>query len=135
MEQEIYRCAHRKPDFTGIIDIHLCYPPKDTMDILLSRIPGEVYTYKDLPSCVARQKGAARRFEDGPTSLGRLIQYIDQWDGHRVQVCNLRDELDISPSVWKDLMADPRVRSLLGERGIAREGRGPNATWHIPNAA
>lgn len=135
LEQEIYRCAHRKPDFAGIIDIHLCYPPKDTMDILLSRIPGEVYTYKDLPSCVARQKGAARRFEDGPTSLGRLIQYIDQWDGHRVQVCNLRDELDISPSVWKDLMADPRVRSLLGERGITREGRGPNATWHISNAA
>lgn len=135
LEQEIYRCAHRKPDFKGIIDIHLFYPPEDMMKILLERIPGEVYPYKDLPSCVARQKGAARRYEDGPTSFGRLLQFVDQWDGHKVRVCDLRDELGISPSVWKDLMANQRVRSLLDERGILREGRGPNAVWHIPNAA
>ena len=135
LEQEIYRCAQRKPGFKGIIDIHLFYPPEDTMKILLKRIPGEMRTYKDLPSCVARQKGAARRYEDGPTSFGRLLQFVNQWDGHKVRVCDLRDELGISPSVWSDLMADPRVRSLLDEHGISRKGHGPSATWHIPNAA
>lgn len=135
LEQEIYRCAHRKPDFEGTIDIYLFYPPEDTMKILLERIPGEVYTYEETPDCVARQKGGTRLYEGGPTSLGRLLQFVNQWDGHRVRVCDLREELGISPSVWKDLMADPRVKSLLNERGVSREGRGPNAAWHIPNAA
>ena len=105
------------------------------MKILLERIPGEVYTYKDLPSCIARQKGASRLYKDGPTSFGRLLQFVDQWDGHKVRVSDMREDLGISPAVWKDLMADPRVKSLLDERGISREGRGPNAIWHIPNAA
>lgn len=135
LEQEIYRCAHRKPDFKGTIDIHLFYPPKDMMEILLERIPGEVRAYEDLPGCVACHKGAARHYEDGPTSFGRLLQFIDQWDGHKVRVCDLRERLGISPAVWKDLMTDPRVRSLLDEHGVAREGRGPNSTWHIPDAA
>lgn len=134
LEQEIYRCAHRKPDFKGIIDIHLFYPPKDAMDILLKRIPGEVHPYKETPDCVARQKGGTRLYENEPTGFGRLLRFVNQWDGHRVRVCDLREELGISPSVWKDLMADQRVRSLLGERRVSREGRGPNAAWHIPNA-
>lgn len=99
LEQEIYRCAQRKPDFKGIIDIHLLYPPEDTMKILLERISGKVYTYEETPDCVARQKGVTRRYEDGPTSLGRLLQFVNQWDGHKVRVSDMREDLGISPSV------------------------------------
>lgn len=133
LEQEIYRCAQRNPDFTGKIDIHLFYPAKDVLDILQKRIPGRIIYDEDLPDCVARWKGQARQYEGGSTSFGRLVQFIDSWDGLPLHPAEIQEQVEISRAVWKDLMKDSRIQSLLQERGVIRSGRGPNASWSIPD--
>lgn len=132
LEQEIYRCAQRNPGFTGEITIHLFYPPKDVLDILRERIPCEVIYDDELPECFARWKGMARQYKGDNTGFGRLRQFLETWDGAPLRVTEIQVRLGISRSVWSDLIADSRVKSLLEEFGVQRTGRGPNAQWSIP---
>ena len=132
LEQEIYRSVQRDPGFTGKIEIHLFYPPQDVLNILQERIHGHIIYDDALPDCVARHRGAARRYEGGSTSFGRLVHFLDTWDGSPPHVAQIQEQLEISPAVWKDLIADPRVQALWQEYGIVRSGRGPNAIWEIP---
>jgi len=81
LEQEIYRSAQRDPGFTGEINIHLFCPPQDAWEILRDRIPGEVMCDGPLPACVERWKGSTRHYDGGSTSFGRLVQFIEEWDG------------------------------------------------------
>lgn len=131
LEQEIYRCAQRNPDFTGEITIHLFCPPGDVLDILQERIPGEIIFDNAVPECVTRWKRQLRRYEGGSTSFGRLVHFLDTWDGSPLHAAQIQKQLGISPAVWKDLITDQRVRSLLEQHSIQRIGRGPNAQWYI----
>lgn len=133
LEQEIYRCAIRNPGFTGEIDIFLFCPPEHVLEILLDRIPGERVIHCTLPSYVEVLKSSARRYENGSTSLGRLVTFIEQWDGTKISVQQLREQLQISQAVWKDLMKDDRVKGILERKKVQRKGRGPNATWSFPH--
>lgn len=133
LEQEIYRCAQRNPGFTGEISIHLFCPPGDVLDILRERIPGNIICDSGVPDCIAYWKGAIRQFDGGSTSFGRLTRFLDEWDGAPLHVSEIQKKLGISSAVWKDLIADRRVRSLLEEYGVQRTGRGPNAQWDIPS--
>lgn len=132
LEQEIYRCAQRNPEFTGEINIHLFCPMEDVLNILRERIPGKIVFDDTLPECFARWKGAMRRYDDGKTSLGRLMQFLDEWDGIPLYIPEIRESLGISSAIWKDLMADTRVKASLEQRSVQRTGRGPNAKWAIP---
>ena len=131
LEQEIYRCAQRNPGFTGEINIHLFCPPADVRSILLDRIHGEVDEDPELPGCVERCKGIARRYKGGTTSFGRLSQFLETWDGAPLHVSEIQKQLDISSSVWKNLMQEERVEALLDEYAVKRTGRGPHAKWQI----
>ena len=132
LEQEIYRCAQRNPGFTGEINIHLFCPPQDVLTILQERISCEIVYDDTLPVCVAQRKGMVRQYDGSSTSFGRLTQFLDRWDGSPIEVSALRDQLDISPAVWKDIMADSRLKPLLRKYGVVRNGRGPHAAWSIP---
>lgn len=101
------------------------------MKILLSRIPGKVLVHDELPPYVAVCKSTVRRYEDGNTSFGRLALFLESWDGTQIAVSTLRDQLNISPAVWKDLMADERVQHLFREYGVERSGRGRSAGLRI----
>lgn len=130
LEQEIYRCALRTPDFTGEINVYFFCPMTDMMDILGSRLnPNRVVLHSELPPCVEMCKRSARRYENGLTSYGRLAQFLADWDGTRIPVQRLRASLEISSSVWKDLMGEDRVKRLLNQCQVQRKGRGPNAVW------
>lgn len=133
LEQEIYRCAQRNPGFTGEINIHLFCPPQDVLTILQERISCEIVYDDTLPVCVAQRKGMVRQYDGSSTSFGRLTQFLDRWDGSPIEVSALRDQLDISPAVWKDIMADSRLKPLLQKYGVVRNGRGPHAAWSIPD--
>lgn len=134
MEQEIYRCALRNPDFTGKINVYLFCPPEEMLKILCTRLkPESVITYDELPACVEICKSAARSYAGKQTQYGRLAQFLASWDGRKLSVQQLREELGISPAVWKDLMGDNRVKTLMEQYQIQRGGRGPNAFWCKPN--
>ena len=133
LEQEIYRCALRNPDFKDEIHVHFFRPPTDTMEILRSRLkPDDVEVHTELPACVEVLKRSARCYENGPTSYGRLVKFLAGWDGTEISVQQLRSDLEISPAVWKDLMGEGRVKDLLERQQIQRKGRGPNASWVKP---
>lgn len=132
LEQEIYRCAQRNPGFTGEINIHLFCPPADMLSVLLGRISGKVDKDPELPGCVERCKGTARRYKGSSTSFGRLVQFLETWDGLPLHPSEIQKQAGISPSTWKDLMTDPRVKDLQEEYRVQRTGRGPNAKWQIP---
>lgn len=131
LEQEICRCKHRMPDFEGETNVYFFCPPSDMMEILRNRLnPDNTYYYTELPACVDKCKRSARRYEGDLTSYGRLTQFLMDWDGTKISVQDLRAKLGISTSVWKDLMGDERVKGLLEQHQIQREGRGPNAAWY-----
>lgn len=131
LEQEIYRCALRNPDFTGRIRVYLFCPPKDMLQILLQRISGTAIYEQNLPDCVAAQKAAARRYEDGSTSYGRLALFLTEWDGKPISPGDLQAQLSISKAVWKDLIEDQRVLNLFEQFGVERSGRGRNTKLYI----
>lgn len=134
MEQEIFRCALRSPDYTGEVNVYLFRPPEDMLSILCVRLkPEQVIHYDELPACVEVCKNSVRSYGGKPTQYGRLVQFLAGWDGRKITVQHLREELGISPAVWKDLMGDKRVLELLAQYQIQRGGRGRYAFWHKPN--
>ena len=60
------------------------------------------------------------------------MQFLDEWDGAPLYIPEIRESLGISSAIWKDLMADTRVKASLEQRSVQRTGRGPNAKWAIP---
>lgn len=131
LEQEIYRCALRNPDFTGKIDVYLFCPPTDMLNILLPRLQAaDIIYHEELPPCVEVERRSARRYESGQTSYGRLVQFLASWNGTEISVRQLRDDLGISAAVWKDLMCDDRVKDFLNQCQIQRKGRGQNAVLY-----
>ena len=101
------------------------------LELLLKRIPGEIDRHDELPSCVELQKSINRNYGSGKTGFSKLSQFLETWDGVSIHVKDLREQLDISPAIWKDLIADPRTKALFQQYDIQRSGRGPNATWSI----
>lgn len=133
LEQEVYRCALRNPDCINEISVYLFCPPADMLEILCTRLdPTQVFYHDELPACVEMCKRLARSYEGAPTQYGRLVQFLASWDGSKQPVQEIRAELNISRAVWKDLMGDERVKQLLEQYQIRREGRGPNAVWFKP---
>lgn len=131
MEQEIYRCKLRNPDFYGEINVYFFRPPTDMMEILCDRLaPNDIVYHDELPTCIEVCKQSSRRYENGPTSYGRLVQFLATWDGKEISVQQLRSDLKISASVWKDLLDEERVKYLLAQHQVQRKGRGPNAAWY-----
>lgn len=126
LEQEIYRCALRNPDFDGEIRIDLFCPPTAVLHILQERIPGITVQDNVLPDCVQLSKRMSRSFENGQTSFRRLLDFLSGWDGSSIRVADLRDRLGISPAVWKDLMADARIKEWFRTHQVLRCGRGIN---------
>lgn len=134
LEQEIFRCALRNPDFTGKINVHLFCPPADMLHILCARLhPKHIIAHENLPACVDTCKRSARNYEGQPTQYGRLVRFLTAWDGSKISVQQLRTDLKISSAVWKDLMNDSRVKELLEQQQIQRQGRGANAFWCKPS--
>ena len=131
LEQEIYRSALRNPDFGGDIRIYLFCPPPAVLSILQKRIPGTTVLYNKLPKCVELSKRMCRSFENGQTSFRKLMDFLSAWDGTPIRVVDLRDRLGISPAVWKDLIADSRIKEWFQDHCVLRSGRGSNTTLYI----
>lgn len=132
LEQEIYRCALRNPDFTDEINVYLFCPPPDMLEILCVRLnPTQVIYHDKLPACVDVCKRSARSYKGQPTQYGRLVQFLETWNGSKISVQQIQADLKISRAVWKDLMKDNRVKELLAQQQIQREGHGSNAYWYM----
>lgn len=133
MEQEIYRCKLRDATARCEIHIFLFCPPKKVWKLLLSRFPGcQVEHIPCLPDCVQKVQFQQQRYRGEPTARAKLMQFLESWDGAPIRVADLRAQLDITPSAWKDLMKQMSASSELEKLGILRAGRGPHTTWRRP---
>lgn len=134
LEQEIYRCSLRNQATIGYANIYLFHPPRDVLHLLMERIQPERIIHKDVPDCVVVSKRAARKYNGGDTGFGRLSQFLSTWDGNSISSSILRERLGISHAVWKDLLADSRVKELLKVHQVVRKGRGRSAVWYVREA-
>ena len=130
MEQDIYRCAQRRPDFNGEIHVHLFLPPRDAYRLLKERLPGATQIDEDEePANLLQLKRSFRSYQGNKTSYGRLESFLSEWDGEEISVTQLREQLGISVAVWKDLMKDSDVKALMKKHGVVPVGRAANRKW------
>lgn len=130
LEQEIYRCALRNAVCNKQINVVLFCPPKRMCEILLDRFHGcHVRYYEDLPTCVAFYRDSSRSYGGKPTAYNKLAKFFSHWDGESMKSSDLRQQLDISQSAWKDLMKSERTKKLLEDYKVKRNGRGPNTIF------
>ena len=131
VEQEIYRSAIRLPGCSDKIHVYLFCPPEGVWPLLRERFPGcREDIINTLPDCMKTAKGRGRKYQGEPTAYDRFAAFMEAWQGTEISVAALRDRvLHISKAVWKDLMNDDRVGTLLTRLGIVREGRGKNAQF------
>ena len=130
MEQDIYRCAQRRPDFNGEIHVHLFLPPRDAYRLLKERLPGATQIDEDEePANLLQLKRSFRSYQGNKTSYGRLESFLSEWDGEEISVTQLREQLGISAAVWKDLMKDNDVKALMKKHGVVPVGRAANRKW------
>ena len=130
MEQDIYRCAQRRPDFQGEIHVHLFYPPRFACQLLIKRLPGVTLIDENQePANLLQLKRRYRSYQGGTTSYGRLETFLSEWDGEEISVIQLREQLGISAAVWKDLMKDNDIKTLMKRYGVVPVGRGANRKW------
>ncbi|MPN11483.1 hypothetical protein SDC9_158786 [bioreactor metagenome] len=127
LEQEIFRCAIRNPLCHEKITVSLFAPPVDVLDILVDRFQAKVVYDEKVPDCIQKRKALAQNYENGLTAFSRLAKFLQNWEGNSTRTAELRDQLQISPAVWKDLMQDERVRDMFEEYGVHRSGRGGSA--------
>ena len=129
IEQETYRCALRNYKCTAKIQVCLFCPSEGLLELLLSRFDGcSVKYYNTLPDCVAFQRDSSRTYGGNPTTYSKLASFLTKWNGKPIKSCDLREQLDISDSAWKDLMKSDRTKQLLKDYDVTRTGRGPNTT-------
>ncbi len=129
LEQEIYRCALRNSICNHDINIALFCPSTQLLSILLERFSGcSVNYYDSLPDCVAFHRDKSRTYAGNPTTYSKLASFISEWNGTPIKSSDLREQLDISDSAWKELMKSDRTIQLLKDLDVTRAGRGPNTT-------
>lgn len=132
LEQEIYRCELRNYMCHSQIHVHLFVPYPELQRQLLARFPGSRLEEKSgVPQEVRACVDLDRSYKGNPTARVRLLAFLNSWDGSRIPTAALRERLDISPSIWKDLMQDYRIQEMFKERGIERAGRGLSACLMI----
>ncbi len=130
LEQEIYRCALRNAVCEHQINIALFCPSTQLLSTLLDRFAGcSVKYYDSLPDCVAFHRDKSRTYGGNPTTYSKLASFLFDWNGAPIKASDLRSQLDISESSWKDLMKSVRTRQLLKDYEVVRTGRGPNTTF------
>lgn len=129
LEQEIYRCAIRNPGNQKPVTIHLFCPPEEVLAILESRLPSPSCRVEitKVPASFAKVRDARRQYRGGPTSRARFLAFLEEWDGAFISTAELRETLEISPAVWKDLLKDPQIRDMFRQQGIYVRGRGSSA--------
>lgn len=131
VEQEIYRSAIRLPGCSDKIHVYLFCPPEGVWPLLRERFPGcREDIINTLPDCMQSVRGMNRKYQGEPTAYSKLAAFLEAWQDTEIGISALRDqELHISKAVWKDLMNDDRVGTLLTRLGIIRKGRGKNARF------
>ena len=132
LEQEIYRCALRNPDCKSDIHVFLLRPPERVWELLHQRFWGcKVEEYEDLPDCAAAVRDRASTYRGQPTAYAKLAEFLETWDGTEVRVSDLKKQLGITDSAWKELLSGEKAKALLARCGVERRGRGPNAGYYI----
>lgn len=129
LEQEIYRCAIRNPGNQKPVTIHLFCPPEEVLAILESRLPSPLCKVEitQAPPVFASVRDARRQYKGGPTSRARFLSFLEDWDGTFISSAELRETLEISQAVWKDLLKDPHILDMFRQQGIYVRGRGSSA--------
>lgn len=129
LEQEIYRCAIRNPGNKKPVTIHLFCPPAEVLAILESRLPSPSCRVEitEVPAIFAKERDARRQYKGGPTSRARFLSFLEDWDGTFISTAELRETLEISQAVWKDLLKDPHILDMFRQQGIYVRGRGSSA--------
>lgn len=129
LEQEIYRCAIRNPGNQEPVTIYLFCPPEEVLAILESRLPSPLYKVEiaQAPPVFASVRDARRQYKGGPTSRARFLAFLEDWDGTFISTAELRETLEISQAVWKDLLKDPHILDMFQQQGIYVRGRGSSA--------
>lgn len=129
LEQEIYRCAIRNPGNQKPVTIYLFCPPAEVLAILESRLPSPSCRVEitEVPASFAKVRDARRQYRGAPTSRARFLAFLEEWDGAFISTAELRETLEISPAVWKDLLKDPQIRDMFRQQGIYVRGRGSSA--------
>ena len=128
MEQEIYRCALRNAQVSGPIHVFLLHPPEPMWKLLNDRFPGcQVEYIKEVPLCMLSYLGSDRTYKGKKTALSSMQEFLANWDGTSVKISQLRQQLNISSSAWKELQAQERFRGMLLHCRAELVGRGKNA--------
>ena len=87
--------------------------------------------YEDLPDCAAAVRDRASTYRGQPTAYAKLAEFLETWDGTEVRVSDLKKQLGITDSAWKELLSGEKAKALLARCGVERRGRGPNAGYYI----
>lgn len=128
LEQEIYRCALRDRSCSANIHIFLFHPPSAMWDILKERFPGcQVDLQDTLPECILQAIEGKKSYRGKPTAQTKVRQFLETWDGSSISVPQLRTQLEISLSAWKELQRTGQLSLLLEHFEAERFGRGQNA--------
>ena len=129
LEQEIYRCAIRNPGNQKPVTIYLFCPPEEVLAILESRLPSPSCRVEitEVPAIFAKERDARRQYKGKPTSRARFLAFLEDWDGAFISSAELRETLEISQAVWKDLLKDPHILDMFRQQGIYVRGRGSSA--------
>lgn len=128
MEQEIYRCALRNAQVAGEIHVFLFYPPEQMWKLMKDRFPGcRVDEIEEVPDCMLPYLGSGRTYRGKKTAFTLVQDFLARWDGNPIGITQLRQQLGISPSAWKELQAQDRFRGLLLHYQAQLAGRGKHA--------
>ncbi len=135
LEQELYRCKLRNYQCDDQIHVYLFNPSTQLQKLIESRFPdSHIAEVSEVPHDVYACCEQARSYKGRPTAYGKLSQYFESWDGNEISVQKLREKLEISSAVWKDLMKEDRVVSLFEHYNIQRVGRGRNCKIYCKNS-
>ena len=128
MEQEIYRCALRNAQVSGPIHVFMFHPPEQAWRLLKERFLGcQVEYIEEVPQCMLPHLGSGRTYKGRKTTLSFIQEFLANWDGTSMRIPQLRQQLGISSSAWKEVQALERFRSMLLHYQAELVGRGKNA--------
>ena len=87
----------------------------------------QVEDIEEVPQCMLPYLGSGRTYKGKKTALSAMQEFLATWDGTSVGVSQLRQQLNISASAWKELQAQERFHSMLLHYRAELVGRGKNA--------
>ncbi len=122
--QLLYRSRLRRHGDNHPISLWVINPPPGVVDQLQTSFPGSKLVYHpQIPEACRLVGVTSRRYRGKESHAAKLLQWLQAWEGERISLQQVRQNLQLTPGQYKEAARHPEVKTYF-DNHIVKTGSG-----------